>query len=520
MDDITSFSHRKLSTILKDPNHPHHAAAKAERDRRAMQKESKDEFEPHMMYDPKTGKSYMAKKPEDHIRMSKMGYSHDKPKTEGAMKRIATTQSNKADRIAAGDKKGLETFKKREMQKETKGAPKGYHFTRDGKLRKGDAGADGDGGAKLRSDPLDKQRSKIPPLPEKFANPAQQAAVMAKLKKSGKYDAKEGLYASNQTKRLMSPLQKARLDKEKADRDRDGKLMNVKTKPKMEGNVKSFKEVSVDRLMNEAATPAMKKAADELNSYAKKSGGIDKADFMKAAKMLSSGKAGMALIKFVDGQDTDVYEKIIRVMAKHMGKQTVEKMFKVNIREKVQVDELKKSTYGSYIKKAGPDAVKQTAQAKRHSDAGDMADKDKDMYKHYAKSQRAMDKAKNRTKGINKAVDKLTREATSLDEISKDMAGRYLKKVPASSADAADKVARSSGKYGDRGLQKKGIKTFVNRNKGAAMAVDKLTGKAKVPAEATIPDGQTAMTKRPELTNNDKDKLAKIRKMLDREKKK
>jgi hypothetical protein len=355
MDDITSFSHRKLSTILKNPDHPHHAAAKAERDRRAMQKESKDEFEPHMMYDPKTGKGYMAKKPADHVRMNKMGYSHDKPKTEGAMKRIATTQSNKTDRMASGGKKGLETFKKREMQKETKGAPKGYHFTRDGKLKKGDAGADGDGGAKLRSDPLDKQRSKIPPLPEKFANPAQQAAVMAKLKKSGKYDAKEGLYASNQTKRLMSPLHKARLDKEKADRDKDGKLMNVKSKPKMEGTVKSFSEISIN--------------------------------------------------------------------------------------------ELDKKTLGSYIKKAGPDAVKQTAQAKRHSDAGDMANKDRDMYKAYGKSQRAMDKAKNRQKGISKAVDKLTKEAT-------------------------------------------------------------------------IPDGQTAMTKRPELTNNDKDKLARIRNMLDREKKK
>lgn len=125
---------------------------------------------------------------------------------------------------------------------EVKSAPKGYHFTRDGKLKKGDADADGDGGAKLRSDPLDKQRSKIPPLPEKieeardpsmtqvmavmaptknaqegvaaimkafkvdekkamklldaaikdvlgekFANPAQQAAAMAAIKKSGKY---------------------------------------------------------------------------------------------------------------------------------------------------------------------------------------------------------------------------------------------------------------------------------------------------------------------------------------------
>lgn len=87
-----------------------------------------------------------------------------------------------------------------------------------------------------------------------------------------------------------------------------------------------------------------------------------------------------------------------------------------NAREEVeQVNELDKKTLGSYIKKAGPDAVKQTAQAKRHADAGDMSDKDADMYKNYAKSQRAMDKAKNRQKGIGKAVDKLTKESVEPD---------------------------------------------------------------------------------------------------------
>ena len=40
--------------------------------------ESKD-FKPHMMYDPKTGKGYKAEKEEDHLRMKKMGYTHDKP---------------------------------------------------------------------------------------------------------------------------------------------------------------------------------------------------------------------------------------------------------------------------------------------------------------------------------------------------------------------------------------------------------------------------------------------------------
>ena len=89
----------------------------------------------------------------------------------------------------------------------------------------------------------------------------------------------------------------------------------------------------------EAATPAMKKAAASIEAYAKKSGGIDKADFMKAAKMLSSGNAGTNFVKFVDDLDTEPREWLITNLAKTMGKQTVEKMFKVKIREEVELDE-------------------------------------------------------------------------------------------------------------------------------------------------------------------------------------
>jgi hypothetical protein len=72
-------------------------------------------------------------------------------------------------------KKGADLANKKINQKkvdsaprlrETKEAPKGFHFTRSGKLKKGDAGQDGDGGKMLRSDPLDKQRSKVPPVSE------------------------------------------------------------------------------------------------------------------------------------------------------------------------------------------------------------------------------------------------------------------------------------------------------------------------------------------------------------------
>lgn len=102
---------------------------------------------------------------------------------------------------------------------------------------------------------------------------------------------------------------------------------------------------------------------------------------------------------------TKVINKLSKGLSDHPQVKAVLK------RQNEGINELDKKTLGSYIKKAGPDAVKQKAQAARHSDAGDMANKDKDMYKHYAKSQRAMDKAANRQKGIGKAVDKLTRES-------------------------------------------------------------------------------------------------------------
>ena len=458
--DPQSMDNTRLSAIARNPNHPQATHAKAELARRRIKKDEMD---------------------------------------EGGMKRIATTQSNKADRIASGGKKGLETFKKREMQNETKGAPKGYHFTRSGKLRKGDAGADGDGGPKLRSDPLDKQRSKIPPLPEKFANAAQQAAVMAKLKKSGKYDGKEAYEEpQSQAKGMMSPLQKARMDKEKADRDRDGKLMNVKSKPKTEATMKSFSEISVDRLikysksakkdidknrntvktaLDQPASPKKAKAGvDAMSKLHKRSKGSDMyvnkmtgrskvkptasdAEYHKTLANTKNGDQGIAALKKKHGMSHDKATKTLnRLMGmseaaiNELDNKTLtryamsadndvqkrrsnrpagkgdesdpkigKRLDKINLAHKKgafkeeveQVAEISKKTLGSYIKKAGPDAVKQTAQAKRHSDAGDMADKDRDMYKHYGKSQRAMDKAKNREKGISKAVDKLTKEATA-----------------------------------------------------------------------------------------------------------
>jgi len=83
----------------------------------------------------------------------------------GAAKTIEKIRKGLSDHPVV--KKALQRANEDTVQ-ETKGAPKGYHFTRSGQLKKGDAGQDGPGGAMLRSDPLDKVRKKIPPLPEEI----------------------------------------------------------------------------------------------------------------------------------------------------------------------------------------------------------------------------------------------------------------------------------------------------------------------------------------------------------------
>ena len=72
-------------------------------------------------------------------------------------------------------------------------------------------------------------------------------------------------------------------------------------------------------------------------------------------------------------------------------------------------------------------------------------------------------------------------EEVELDEISKDLAGRYIKKANINTADAADQNARKSSMG-----QKPSIGKVMKRFKGVGTAADKLTGKAKVPARESV----------------------------------
>jgi hypothetical protein len=85
------------------------------------------------------------------------------------------------------DRKVTDHLKKKyneENMVETKGAPKGFHFTKDGKLKRGDANQDGNGGPMLRSDPLDKQRNKVPAVSERVEQMDESHLNMAKNAKT------------------------------------------------------------------------------------------------------------------------------------------------------------------------------------------------------------------------------------------------------------------------------------------------------------------------------------------------
>jgi hypothetical protein len=81
--------------------------------------QTNEAFEPHMMYDPKTGKGYKAEKEADHLRMKKLGYTHDEPDVkEGKASIKERGEDSKGHKIAtekgAGlTQKGVDAFRRK-----------------------------------------------------------------------------------------------------------------------------------------------------------------------------------------------------------------------------------------------------------------------------------------------------------------------------------------------------------------------------------------------------------------------
>jgi hypothetical protein len=67
---------------------------------------------PHMMYDPKTGEGVEAKTPEDHDKLTKKGYTHEKPELDEMREPYAVVDTADGDKVVgtASDEKGAKSI--------------------------------------------------------------------------------------------------------------------------------------------------------------------------------------------------------------------------------------------------------------------------------------------------------------------------------------------------------------------------------------------------------------------------
>ena len=95
---------RKPPFKMAEAVSPAQQAAIAISKKEKEQKECADEkdFKPHMMYDPKTGKGYKANTYADHVKMDKMGYTHDKPEVNEAVVKNVRGKDGKTYAIELG----------------------------------------------------------------------------------------------------------------------------------------------------------------------------------------------------------------------------------------------------------------------------------------------------------------------------------------------------------------------------------------------------------------------------------
>ena len=173
---------------------------------------------------------------------------------------------------------------------------------------------------------------------------------------SSKEKMKKGLYNSK-----INPVVKADIDEiskkslgsyvKKASDDRAYNAYEVgKGKDPFKSGLKGLKRrQGINRAVNKMAseetvnelgnvlsefsyTKKLKKASVALIKYAKTDGGIDKKEFMMAAKLMQSNDFAK-LKSYVEDMDTEPREHVMVTMAKHMGNTYVEKMFSVRMRE-------------------------------------------------------------------------------------------------------------------------------------------------------------------------------------------
>jgi hypothetical protein len=285
----------------------------------------------------------------------------------GAGTQIHTTSNLghkiKLNQVVSTDASDWNRFKniKEETVVETKGAPKGFHFTKDGKLKRGDADQDGNGGPMLRTDPLDKLRNKVPAVSEKVEQVDE--AQMSNL---------EIQHAVN----LHSMLKNNNPNMAHSNATKNAHISMVKK---------------------------------HGSSWRKKAGILEETEQMNEKLTSKDIKMAVGVAKdkrYAGGNMTGAVktmEKMKPGLSKHPR---VQQVLKSTNEEEEQIVELNKSTLASYAKKAkgemGLSAMAAGAQGARGDAVGKAID---------------MAHAKKRSKGLDKAITRLATEGIDFFKI-------------------------------------------------------------------------------------------------------
>jgi len=143
-----------------------------------------------------------------------------------------------------------------------------------------------------------------------------------------------------------------------------------------------------------------------------------------------------------------------------------------------QLDEVDKKTLGNYVKKAHDQLMKHTSSVNFKGGRGD-----KDAFA-YAHDPVAVRKTANRTKGMNQAISRLTKEEVEefmqteaydqLDEISKDTLKSYVHKAATDIGFRGMDAGRQAGNPEDKAARSKNFKTMSKRVSGIDKAANRL----------------------------------------------
>ena len=350
--------------------------SKRERERNPRKEEvqlDEADFQPHMMYDPKTNKGYKAETMDDHLRMKKMGYVHEKP--------VSSKEEADLDEAVGKDwQKAVHDLSKKMGASVASGA-KGKiipFVSMNGDTT--DVGYTDSKGKKhtiyttKKSLPRAEKDKMIADIRKKFSEEFSEEVELDEEKIPSHAELVKGKYGdAHAGAQHFSRIGGKEYTWNYLER-KGGKYVVTTKKTGEIGlsragskDFKTAKIVKEETELDEGQLKDMLVQAGDIEYYAKRHGGIDKKDMMKAASLLKKGNKSGAL-NFVSKLDTSPREKILDLMG-----ESVEESYEVGTDEYTKHTKDVTPGQGKDIDEARPSARRDAMRdmGKRGKDSAD-----------------------------------------------------------------------------------------------------------------------------------------------------